>query len=73
MSPIEKCPSCRGQRKITCPLCNGNGTVSKKGNILEMGFGSRVECPGCKGVGELICDLCKGSGFVDTGKPKTGW
>lgn len=71
---VEKCAGCKGTGSIACPICNGMGTVAKKGNLIsEIGFGNRVECQTCQGTGKLLCKLCGGVGMVNTDKTKTTW
>lgn len=71
---VEKCVGCKGTGSITCPICDGMGTIVKKGNIMsEVGFGARVECHECHGTGKLLCKLCGGVGKVNVDKIKTGW
>lgn len=73
MAMIEICTGCRGSGTISCPVCEGRGTVSKKGNIMgELGLGNRVECPSCNGVGKLVCQLCGGVGKIQGGQEKPG-
>jgi DnaJ-class molecular chaperone len=74
MSQIEKCTGCHGMKTIPCPVCDGRGSVSKKGTFWgEFGFGEKIECQSCLGTGKLLCPLCGGVGKIRTDKPKTGW
>lgn len=71
---VEKCVGCKGTGSVVCPICNGNGAISKKVNIIE-GYlqNNKVECQNCQGTGKLLCKLCGGVGMVNTDKIKPGW
>lgn len=72
-SYIETCNSCKGQGKVRCYDCNGNGNCSKcigSGQIsCSCGNGN---CSNCAGKGEIacknstcrrgVCSKCNGSG-----------
>jgi DnaJ-class molecular chaperone len=44
------CKTCNGNKKITCPICNGSGKVNGK------------ECHACGGDMKKICPTCQGTG-----------
>jgi DnaJ-class molecular chaperone len=73
MTQIEKCNGCKGSGTISCPVCNGTGRVTKKGNFWgELGFGEQIECQSCQGTGKLLCNLCGGVGKIRSDKPRAG-
>ena len=44
----DKCPTCNGTGKITCPACHGESR--------SIDFGkSSTSCSKCKGSGEITC------------------
>lgn len=74
MAQVEKCNGCNGKGSVNCPICNGTGNISKKGNLWgELAGGEKVECQSCQGTGKLLCKLCGGVGKLLAEKPKTGW
>lgn len=68
-----KCIKCHGEGKITCPRCNGDGTVesyssptpnySGRRGGAKTGTSSSL-CSKCKGSGEVDCTRCHGSGTM---------
>ena len=71
---VEKCVGCKGTGSVICPICYGNGAISKKVNTIE-GYlqNNKVECQTCQGTGKLLCKLCGGVGKVSGDNVKTGW
>ena len=67
MANVETCPSCWGSGTISCPICDGKGSILKKRGIRgEFGLGERVECQSCQGTGKLLCQLCGAAGQLRT-------
>ena len=74
MPQVEKCTGCNGKRFVTCPICDGTGIISPKGNLWgDLGLGEKPRCQECQGTGKLICNLCKGVGKLLADTPKIGW
>jgi DnaJ-class molecular chaperone len=65
MVNIQSCSGCQGAGRIDCPVCNGQGRVSKKWTLLQI-----TECQECGGIGKLICSLCGGVGKLRDGARK---
>ncbi len=51
------CPTCQGQKKVTCPRCKGVGCRAR----------ARGQTYDCDGSGVTICPTCLGHGAVDYG------
>ena len=51
-----KCPECGDEKKATCRVCYGAGTLP---DALE---GS--PCPACGAVGHTVCGICSGRGLM---------
>lgn len=72
----EECATCHGSgaalgaKLVTCPECNGRGTIS----FGQGGFAVQRPCPVCLGRGQVPterCPTCAGSGEVRTRKKIT--
>ncbi|MCW3996233.1 MAG: hypothetical protein NWE98_08835 [Candidatus Bathyarchaeota archaeon] len=48
--------SVTGVEEITCPYCDGTGTIAQGGEI----------CTKCDGTGYVVCQTCGGTGYVDS-------
>jgi len=68
-----KCNKCfgkgyeNGTKIITCPQCNGRGTVSQTSRTIFGTFATQGVCPTCQGEGkkpESFCNQCHGTGRV---------
>jgi molecular chaperone DnaJ len=62
---FEQCPTCHGNGgnesgSISCPQCNGAGTVSQMAGNMKF----NLTCPKCNGKGRLrnACPTCHGDG-----------
>ncbi len=63
----EQCPTCHGAGEgpagsVTCPECNGSGTVSQMAGNMKF----NLTCPRCHGKGRLknACPTCHGDGRI---------
>lgn len=48
----ERCPACKGNKKITCGYCGGSREKA-------------ISCDKCKGSGKMLCPTCDGKGWVE--------
>ena len=76
----EACSHCQGtgaQTKddiITCPKCNGRGTIITEVNTIFGRTQTRKPCPDCNGTGRYIknkCSYCRGEGKTKVNKTVT--
>lgn len=57
----DKCDGHGGQDLITCPTCNGQGSIRQSNGFFTL----ETECPVCHGAGKTVktpCDKCQGTG-----------
>lgn len=71
----ETCPTCQGNRTVTCESCNGSGKCSvcegtgriwympEPGNWCAFCQGTGI-CSTCEGLGWHECRKCEGKGFL---------
>lgn len=76
----EKCPHCSGtgaysrEDIVTCPKCNGRGSIIAEVNTLFGRTQTKKPCPDCNGTGKYIknkCIYCKGEGKTKVNKTIT--
>ena len=68
----EQCSHCHGSGAespndvVTCPTCNGAGSVLQQQQTLFGTMQSQVTCPKCRGSGKIVkenCHACSGKGY----------
>lgn len=73
ISKMGVCTTCAGtgakagSKMMTCPSCNGKGSLRETRNSLFGTFTQERVCPRCKGKGEIpetACETCRGEGIV---------
>ena len=57
---MATCPRCEGNKKITCPSCDGKGN---KYFVPVLDFWE-YDCTDCYGAGYVACPECEGRGEV---------
>lgn len=59
------CDTCRGDERVTCGVCGGNGYVNNDtGHGCSADADDAVECSACGGNGLIDCPECEGAGHV---------
>jgi len=63
MGEMEECtcPTCKGFKKIICPICNGHGRVTE---YLLVDYVKNDPCTECGTSGWIACRDCSGTGRV---------
>lgn len=50
------CPRCDGNGTIDCTACGGQGYFTFFGECTRCDGSGEIQCPNCDGCGEIDCD-----------------
>ncbi len=59
--PNVKCPICKGEGKLPCPVCRVPLSVKEKTGSVTHEW---VTCPECNATKYVLCNYCGGTGKV---------